>query len=150
MTSAPIRAFHARLRVEHVEINEALERLIGAFETGDQEVARSAFRDFDQRLMAHLKMEDELLLPEFAGIDPAEAELIAADHRAIRAKIDELAIGSDLHLTRLPAIRQLAEVLRAHAQREDEVLYRWVDRSFGDQQLSPPSDEPSRPSAPSR
>jgi len=123
------QAFHTRLRLEHRAIDEALERLIRAYETGDQEVARVAFRDFDRHLTAHLSMEDELLLPAFAEFDPDEAADIAAEHRAIRARIDELVIGSDLHVTKLPAIRELAAALRSHAEREDRVLYRWIDQS---------------------
>lgn len=146
-STSPIRAFHERLRLEHDEIDGALERLLQAYGTGDQEIARTALREFDTRLTAHLQLEEELLLPEFAGVDPVEAEAIAAEHREIRAKVDELAIGSDLHLTRLPAIRDLAEILRAHAEREDDSLYRWVDRTFGDEPVRPPSDEPVRPSA---
>lgn len=141
---------HARLRLEHAGIDEALERLIEAFATGDHEVARTAFRDFDVRLAAHLALEDEVLLPVFATVNAAEAATIAADHRAIRAKVDGLAIGSDLHLVKLPAIRRLAEDLRAHAEREDAILYPWVDRDFEDSQERPTSAEPLRPSTPAR
>ena len=129
MTTPAIQAFHARLRLEHAAIDEALERLLRAYETGDQEVARTAFRDFDKHLTSHLAMEDELLLPAFADFDPDEAADIAAEHRTIRTKVDELVIGSDLHVTRLFAIRELAAALRAHAEREDRVLYRWIDQS---------------------
>jgi len=141
---------HARLHLEHAGIDEALERLIEAFATGDHEVARAAFRDFDVRLSAHLALEDEVLLPAFATVDIDEAAAIAADHRAIRAKVDELAIGSDLHLVKLPAIRRLAEDLRAHAEREDELLYPWAERHFDDSQELPTSAESPPPSTLSR
>lgn len=136
----PIRAFHARMRAEHAEMEGALQRLLAAYESGDVEVARTAFREFDKRLSAHLQMEDDLLLPAFADFDRAEADELSAQHRAIRAKVDELVIGSDLHLTRLPAVRELAVALRTHAMREDQILYRWIDRTYGDTQISPPSE----------
>ena len=135
MTAPTIRAFHARLLQEHAEIDDAIDQLLRAYESGDHEVARTAFREFDKRLMAHLAMEDDLILPAFANVDPAEAEQISSEHRAIRAKVDELVIGSDLRLTRLPAVRLLAAALRAHAKREDEILYQWIDRSYGDAQI---------------
>ena len=150
-TNAPTspRAFHARLLREHAELEAGLQRLIEAFETGDQETARTAFREFDRQLAAHVQLEDDLLLPEFAAFDPLEAEQIAAEHRAIRTVIDELVIGSDLHLARVSAIRELAEVLRAHAQREDASLYRWVDRVYGDESVSSTTEEPAPSAAPS-
>ncbi len=121
---------------EHAEIDSALDRLLDAVESGDQEIARTAFREFDTRLAAHLKLEDELLLPAFAHVDPDEAAQIRDEHRAIRARIEELVIQSDLHATRLPAIRELAQMLREHAQREDEILYPWAERT-ADEKLSP-------------
>lgn len=135
MTTSTVRAFHARLLQEHAEIDDAIDGLIRAYESGDHEVARTAFRELDNRLMAHLAMEDDLILPAFADVDPVEAEQISLEHRAIRAKVEELVVGSDLHLTRLSAVRLLAEALRAHAKREDETLYRWIDRSYGDTQI---------------
>ena len=128
--TTPMRALHARLQEEHGELDAALQQLLAAFETGDQDVARDAFRAFDRRLALHLRVEDELLLPDFAEVDPIEAAELARDHRLIRAKADELAVGSDLHLARVPAVRELGELLRAHADREDQLLYRWVEQSL--------------------
>jgi hypothetical protein len=116
-----------RLLLEHEHINHALDQLIAAYETGDHDIARVAFATFDRTLAAHLRMEDDRLLPRFAVLDPAEAETLRAEHRSIRAAIDELGVGTDLHLTRLSAIRQLAALLRIHAHREDSFLYRWAD-----------------------
>lgn len=145
----PMRALHARLRQEHAELDTALAQLIQAFETGDQAIARDAFRAFDQRLSQHLRIEDELLLPDFAHVDRAEAELIASDHRTIRAKADELAVGTDLHVARVPAVRELAELLRRHAKREDEMLYRWVEESLAAEEEPVRSPgEPLQPAAP--
>lgn len=112
---------------EHDELARALADLVRAYRTGDHQVAREVFRAFDAQLNAHLAFEDDHLLPAFAKFDAKEAQAIADEHRAIRACVDELGIGTDLHLTRLPAIETLAQRLRAHAQREDRVLYRWAD-----------------------
>jgi hemerythrin HHE cation binding domain-containing protein len=112
---------------DHDEIDRGLADLVRAYETGDHQVAREAFRAFDARLAAHFAFEDEHLLPAFGKFDPQEAQAIAGEHRAIRTYVDELGIGTDLHLTRLPAIKTLVQRLRAHARREDLALYRWVD-----------------------
>jgi len=112
---------------DHEAIDILLDRLVDAFETGDRDVARDAFREFDTRLSTHLTLEEEVLLPKFAELDPGEAALLLGEHGVIRAMIDELGVGTDLHLTRVSAIRKLAETLRAHARREDALFYRWVD-----------------------
>lgn len=130
MSMTTMRALHARLRQEHAELDAALDQLIQAFETGDQVIARTAFRAFDRRLSQHLRIEDDLLLPDFANVDRVEAELLASEHRTIRAKADELAIGGDLHAARLPVLRELVDLLRSHAKREDAMLYRWVEESL--------------------
>ena len=112
---------------DHDEIDRALAALVHAYETGNHQIAREAFREFDARLAKHFAFEDEYLLPAFSKFDPVEAQAIGDEHRAIRTHVDELGIGTDLHLTRLPAIETLAQRLRAHARREDLALYRWVD-----------------------
>ncbi|MCX5746287.1 MAG: hemerythrin domain-containing protein [Proteobacteria bacterium] len=126
MTPADRPSQRDQLVAEHAEIDRALDGLVDAFRLGDRDVARDAFRAFDAQLSAHLAHEEDLLLPEFAKIDPDEAAQIVHEHALLRAAIDELAIGTDLHLTRVPAIRNLADLLRAHARRED-VLYREVE-----------------------
>ncbi len=126
MTPSKGSGLRDSLLEQHEEIDRSLAALVTAYETGDHGVARQEFREFDARLSAHLAFEEERLLPSFAAFDPGEAERIAAEHRAIRVAIDELGVGADLHLTRLPAIRALADMLRAHARREDSLFYRWA------------------------
>jgi len=111
---------------EHEAIDLALDHLVAAFESGDRDIARAAFRELDARLSAHLALEEEVL-PEFAELEPAQAAQLEREHHTIRAALDELGIGTDLHLTRVPAIRALAEMLRAHARREDALFYRWIE-----------------------
>jgi len=128
-----------RLMLEHEMIERALATLVDAYATGEHDVAREAFRSFDRRLAAHLSMEETVLLPDFAIAYPAEAAQIAREHGEIRALIDELGIGTDLHCTRLPAIRGLANQLRAHARHEDALFYRWAnERAISHPTTRPP------------
>lgn len=120
--------------------------MVEAFDTGDHEVAREAFREFDRQLLAHLAMEEQTLLLEFAEISPIGAAQIVDEHRDIRSLVDELGIGTDLHITRAAAIRELADLLRAHARREDALLYRWAEEHG----VSPHPDQPAPEPQPSR
>jgi hemerythrin-like domain-containing protein len=132
MTAAPMGPIQTRLVADHEELDLLLERLIAAYETNDREIAACAYRDFEEALSAHFEAEERLLFPDFAHQEPEETNRLREDHRRIRARVEELGIGVDLHATRVGAIRELAQSLRAHAARENTLLYRWADRAFSD------------------
>jgi hemerythrin-like domain-containing protein len=132
MTAEPMGPLHSRLAMDHEELDTLLEQLIAAYETNDRDIAASAYKELEERLPAHLAAEESLLFPEFARVEPEETNLLRSDHQQIRDRVFELGIGVDLHQTRIGAIRELAQMLRAHAARENELLYRWADRVFSD------------------
>jgi hemerythrin-like domain-containing protein len=128
MTPSP----RSRFLADHEQLEVLLSALIAAFETGDRDIARETYRRFERELSEHLELEEQQLFPELEQSDPREVEDLRAEHRAIRARLDDLGIGVELHYTRLPQIRDLVEILHAHAAREDKVLYAWADRVFSD------------------
>lgn len=113
-------------------MDASLSELIAAYESGDREIAASAFDRTEQEVRAHLAVEDQHLLPELARVDPSGANRLRGEHAALRGLLEELAVGVQLHQVRIGAIRELARRLRSHAEREDAVLYRWADRWFSD------------------
>lgn len=132
MTTLPAGTIHARLVMDHEDLDALLEQLVAAFGTGDWDVARATYARFESQLTTHLRVEEELLFPDFESLEPGETAALRDDHARIRAKVFELAVGVDLHQTRLPAIEELARLLRRHADRENKLLYRWADRVFPD------------------
>lgn len=141
----PSETLRARLGTEHAQIEELLVQLIDAFDSGDRDIATTAFTAFERRLSEHLALEDELLLPEFARFDAAEAEDLAAEHRIIRQRVEELGIADNLHMSRANAIRELVDMLRGHAHREDVGLYAWADRSVDDRIFQSHERSPAPP-----
>jgi len=142
----------ARLLRDHREIELLLEQLLAAFDSGERAIATPAFQAFDRRLSAHLVFEEEILLPALAEIDPSEADGILAEHKAIRSRVEELAIMDNLHVSRATQVHQLVEMLRAHAAREETVLYRFADRLEDQPAMqarldTPPNDRPAPPAA---
>jgi hypothetical protein len=125
----------AWLASDHDQIERLLVRLIEAFDTGDRDVAAAAFRDAERRVLDHFAIEDKVVLPELAPHYPEEAQAIAEEHRAMRAVLDEIGINVDLHAARASAIRALVDRLRAHARREEALLYRWIDRASAQPEL---------------
>lgn len=130
-------SIHDRLLAEHAGLDASLERLLAAYRTGDRDVAAEAFGDFEGRLTDHFDLEERAIFPAFSEHEPREAAELAAEHAAIRTRVDELGVGVDLHATRLGAIEGLAQMLRAHAAREDRLLYPWADQTFSDPALRP-------------
>jgi hypothetical protein len=127
----PSAAIRRQMMADHAEIEAVFGEVADAFKCGDWDVASAAFSRLEQRLVSHLALEDELLLPALEKLDPAEAAAIAEDHARIRARLHELGIGLELHYTRATAFAELVEMLRAHARREDALLYRWADQMLG-------------------
>jgi hemerythrin-like domain-containing protein len=125
-------SIHARLHADHDYLDARLDDLVAAFKTGDHGASGQAYRDFESHLTEHFGVEEKILFPEFAVAHPAEVEELQAEHAAIRARMEELGVGVQLHQVRLPAIEDLVRMLRGHAAREDAALYRWADRAFSD------------------
>jgi len=132
MTAEPMGPIQKRLMMDHEELDVLLEQLIAAYETNDREIAENAYEEFEQVLSTHLEAEEQLLFPDFAHSEPEETNRLREEHRRIRSRVEELGVGVDLHATRIGAIRELVQILRAHAARENALLYRWADRAFSD------------------
>jgi hemerythrin-like domain-containing protein len=132
MTAEPMGPIQSRLIMDHEDLDVLLDQLIAAYETNDREIAASAYAEVEHRLFAHFEVEEHALFPEFARTQPAETKRLLEEHRWIRARVEELGVGVDLHATRVGAIRELVQMLRSHASRENALLYRWADQTFSD------------------
>jgi hemerythrin HHE cation binding domain-containing protein len=115
---------------DHDELDMVLDHLIATYRCGDRDEVARAFTELEVRLAPHLEMEERLLFPEFARVEPAETAALRTEHDAIRARIGELGVELELHHSRLSTIEELALVLRRHAAREQALLYRWADKAL--------------------
>lgn len=127
--AVPYTGLGARMMADHAEISTLFDELLAAFRCGDRDVAAEAFRRFERRLEAHLAIEETLLFPALRQIDPVEVATLEGDHRGFRARLLELGVGVDLHLTRATWVSAFVDALRAHARREEALLYRWADEA---------------------
>lgn len=118
------------LRRDHARLDALFTELLDQFAEGNQHQMRAAWTDLDAGLTSHLDLEDRRILPLFAEVDSEEARALGAEHVRIRRLLAELGVGVDLHLVRLDSAREFIDSLRAHAQREDQLLYRWADREL--------------------
>jgi hypothetical protein len=110
----------------HERIAELLADLRHDTYGDDPRALSQAWARFDGQLQAHLRDEETYILPAFSEASPDEARAILAEHAEIRRLATQLGVDLELHAIRAPTIEKLLERLRAHAQREDAVMYPWA------------------------
>ncbi len=125
-------AVHDRFLADHRTIEGLLEGLLAAFEANDREGVQRLWTAFESSLLVHLEAEEKLMIPEFLRHRERDARALLAEHNHLRARLNALGTGIDLHIVRLEAARAFIEDLRAHARRED-ALYAWADCHLAEQ-----------------
>jgi hemerythrin len=128
VTAAGLRDILGR---DHRRLEKLFDYLLEEFEAGDRAGTQKMWTRFEGGLTAHLNAEEKYLLPIFGKAYPAEAAALLHEHQLIRARVEELGVGVELHLVNLAIARELVETLRAHARREDEMMYGWAEREAG-------------------
>ncbi|MGH7283375.1 MAG: hemerythrin domain-containing protein [Polyangiaceae bacterium] len=131
---APSQALSPTIRdhflADHRRLEDLFERVLDAFENGVREELSALWTRFETDLGHHMEAEEKFLIPAFAREYPEEAEAILGEHREFRCKLAELGVGVDLHIVRLTVASKFIEALRAHAHREDGLLYQWGDENL--------------------
>jgi hemerythrin superfamily protein len=124
------------LALDHKRLDDVFNALIAAFEGDAREAVRHLWKTFEAALEAHFELEEKLIFPEFAKIAPAEVTALAREHAELRSKLSMLGLGVDLHLTRDQAVIGFVRRLRAHAKREDALLYLWAQSNLAEDSQS--------------
>ena len=112
----------------HRRIEALLEELRERARVDDAPGLHAFWSRFERELTAHLDEEERTILLAFAQEHPTEARTIFDEHRQIRKLVEELGVAADLHLVDPDIADDLAARLRAHAEREDRLLYPWAAR----------------------
>lgn len=118
------------------------ERLNGIFEkfrsllSSSPEEAFADFVEFKDGLLQHLSWEEELLFPLYQGgiqLHPGADELemvteMRDEHREVRRLLREMVFDLRHHDVRVrEASRLLQSLLRNLEEKEEHVLYNWID-----------------------
>jgi iron-sulfur cluster repair protein YtfE (RIC family) len=114
-------------RADHDALDRLFAELTEAFGSDVPTEHARLWSALDERLRAHMELEEQYLLPRLALSHPDEARALRAEHDELRRLLLELGVGVDLHTTRADAVERFVAVLRGHARREDALLYRWAD-----------------------
>ena len=105
----------ALLRAEHVQLDQTFEALAEGFRADPRSAGLIEWKRFEAALLAHLNVEEDLVLPTFQRSHPIEAAQLLDEHASIRRELDELGLGVELHLISVPLIERFISKLRAHA-----------------------------------
>ena len=119
----------------HLELEDRYARLLDAMAKDTPEL-RDRFTELEHGLLAHMEAEERYVLPSFARVEHAEALDLIREHGAIRERLLELGVALDLHLVRFQRAHEFIELLRAHAAREQKMMYRWVDTQLAARVIS--------------
>lgn len=119
-------SLHRFMTDSHRHLDEVLGRLLGALAANAPD-ARALWDELDRDLSSHMAAEERFVLPSFMRVDPEEAVALLDEHGRIREMLLELGVAVDLHALRVEQARRFIEMLLAHADREDRLLYRWAD-----------------------
>ena len=114
-----------RFGADHAALLRSLDALGNASEGADASELVRVWREFEAGLRAHLEVEEAELFPLLP--DRAERTALERDHERFREQLDELGLQVEVHAIRKESVDTLCEALRAHAAREDAVLYRVAD-----------------------
>jgi hemerythrin-like domain-containing protein len=114
---------------DHEAIDRRLSDLANAVEGADFSTILQVFRGIDRGLRAHIDGEERYLFDRFEEGHPGEIRELRQEHEQFRRALDELIIQTELHTLRKASLDDLVARLRAHAQRENNTLYKWADEA---------------------
>ena len=122
---------------DHDRLDAILTDVNLRVDAGRMAEARQAYREFDQGLTRHIRIEEELLFPLFearTGVVAGPTAVMRAEHREIERALGIMREGlekGDPGAFR-EGLRFLREVLPDHNTKEEHVLYPTTDRFLSD------------------
>jgi len=115
----------------HEYLHVLCVRLLAAMEANASDDVRAFWSELDHGLLSHMEAEERHVLPVFVHVDADEARAILREHGLLRELLLELGVAVDLHQLRYGRGVELVGLLLRHAEREEQLLYRWADEHLG-------------------
>lgn len=119
-----------RLLSDHRRLEKLFEQLRDAFDANAREDTQTLWTELETGLEKHFEAEEKYLFPKFQRLDATETKALLEEHALIRQRLAELGAGVDLKLVRADVAKGFLDAIRAHAQREDTILYRWAQEAM--------------------
>ncbi len=122
-----LSSLESMLAGDHDRLERAFRAIVTRAYGGDFQQLEAEWLTFQTALLRHLEAEERHLIPALAEDRPGEAAVLLDDHTRIRDKLLELGVDLDLHCLRAERVDDFVGLLRAHAHREENTFYPWVD-----------------------
>jgi hypothetical protein len=117
------------LFAEHEYLDGLFNRLLQCAHRNDTESLGPLWTVFERVLLDHLAWEEEHLLPDYKLEHLEDSVAIEKDHARFRSIVAEIGVAVDLHLVREEIVREMIDLLRSHAQREEEQFHLWAEEN---------------------
>ncbi len=131
------------IKEDHRHLDDFIERFRAA-KGKNVEEAVGLFVNFKSEVEKHIKWEEEVLFPKFeeqTGLQHAgPTQVMRNEHRIIRELLGALSDAILHGKTRKDQLEEsvienrLVELLRIHEQKEEEILYPWIDSQLPENQ----------------
>jgi nucleotide-binding universal stress UspA family protein len=128
------------LKRDHGYLETVYINLLRAYRDGDWADVRLQWDAFDSALRAHMQTEEKRVLPCFRSVNVQEASELLAEHDELRRQLDAFGVRVDLHAFTISDADELIGRVRAHAAREEKLLYPWFDEEVAGDVASGPSE----------
>lgn len=125
-----LSSLESMLAGDHLRLDRAFQAIVMRAEGGDVQQLEAEWLAFQSALLQHLEAEERTLIPALGKDRPGEAQTLLDEHAEIRIKMLQLGVDLDLHCLRADRVEAFVEALRAHAHREENIFYPWVDRQL--------------------
>ncbi len=122
--------------------HDRLDKLFKGFRSKNNDInkAKSLFLDFRTGLLRHIVWEEEILFPIFeqkTGMhDTGPTAVMRMEHRQIKEFLEK--IHNKIAAREIKEITELEdgllEVLTAHNEKEQNILYPWIDNSVSEEE----------------
>ena len=109
---------------DHQRLDKLFERLLDDVRSGDWTLCQATWSAFEAQLLEHLETEERFLLPSFKHEHAIETAGLQDEHVNIRRLLADLGVRIELHSLREQHVQRFIEFLRAHAAREEALIYR--------------------------
>jgi len=131
MIAERLSSLESMLAGDHHRLDRAFDAVVMRAQGGDFQQLAGEWLAFQGALLEHLDAEEKHLIPALAKDRPGAAQTLLDEHADIRIKLLQLGVDLDLHCLRAERIEAFVEAMRAHAHREENIFYPWVDRQLG-------------------
>ena len=119
-------AIRTQLAADHRVLDDLFCRLLRDVNALSHHDLHLAWCELEHRLLSHMDVEEQFLLPLVTASHHQAVERARAEHQHIRGLVCALGLAIELDTAQEPAIRELIQTLHGHAEQEDRMLYRFA------------------------